>query len=62
MGAINMKKYLLFCGDNYYPNGGWADFKKDFDTLEDALAADRSSDWYQIIDRDTKEVIKYKSN
>lgn len=57
-----MKKYLLFCGDNYYPNGGWADFKKDFDTLEDALAADRSSDWYQIIDRDTKEVIKYKSN
>ena len=34
-----MKPYLLFCGDTYYPLGGWEDFKGSFDTLEDARAA-----------------------
>lgn len=32
-----MKKYLLFAGDNYYPDGGLLDYKGDFDTVEDAI-------------------------
>lgn len=34
-----MKKYLLFYGDDYYPNGGVADFKQDYETLEEAVDA-----------------------
>lgn len=28
-------KYLLFYGYNYYPKGGWKDFKGYFDSLDD---------------------------
>ena len=31
-----MKRYLVFAYDKYYPVGGWDDFKKCFDTLEEA--------------------------
>lgn len=31
-------KYLLFAGSHYYPNGGWEDFKGDFDSVEAAQA------------------------
>ncbi len=34
-----MKRYLAFCGDNYYPCGGMNDFIGDFDTLEQAIQA-----------------------
>lgn len=30
-----MKRYLIFAGQDYYASGGWRDFKKDFDTLEE---------------------------
>ncbi len=32
-----LSRYLLFYGDKYYPSGGMEDFKKDFDTTEDAI-------------------------
>lgn len=32
-----MKAYLVFLGENYYPCGGWEDFRGDFDSLEEAL-------------------------
>lgn len=32
-----MKDYLVFLGDNYYPQGGWGDFKGSFDLLEESL-------------------------
>jgi len=31
-----MKRFLVFAGDAYYPEGGMYDFQHDFDTLEDA--------------------------
>lgn len=31
-----MKRYLLFVGDVYYPNGGMDDFCGGFDSLDDA--------------------------
>ncbi len=48
-----MKRYLLFSGDEYYPLGGWNDFKGSFDTLEEAKEAKEKlsgHDWYQIVD------------
>jgi len=30
------KRFLLFAGQNYYPDGGWHDFVKSFDTYEEA--------------------------
>lgn len=56
-----MKQYLLFAGYEYYPAGGWDDFKGDFDTTVEAIQAlaamEYRGDWWQIIDRDTKEEI-----
>jgi len=31
-----MKRFLVFAGDSYYPEGGMHDFQEDFDTLEEA--------------------------
>ena len=31
-----MKRFLLFAGDVFYPEGGWCDFDDDFDSLEAA--------------------------
>jgi hypothetical protein len=53
-----MKRFLLFKGDNYYPSGGMDDFQGDFDTREEALQAagtwDRSWQWVQIYDCQTR--------
>ena len=34
-----MKRYLLFAGDQYYPSGGWNDFKNSFHSLKEATEA-----------------------
>jgi hypothetical protein len=31
-----MKRFLVFAGYCYYPDGGMDDFQEDFDTLEEA--------------------------
>lgn len=57
-----MKRYLAFSGDNYYPAGGWDDFKGDFDSLTEAFAIAKKDNekygWWHIIDRDTKEEVE----
>ena len=48
-----MKPFYVFCGYNYYPSGGWADFAGSFETLEGAnrwLVNYTSRDWYHIVD------------
>ncbi len=32
-----MKNFLLFYGNEYYPQGGFIDFEKDFDTFLEAV-------------------------
>lgn len=32
-----MCRYMLFAGENFYPKGGWEDFRGLFDTPESAL-------------------------
>jgi hypothetical protein len=53
----DIKRFVLFAGHNYYPNGGWDDFQGSFDTLEDAESFNQtiSSDWWHIIDLTTGE-------
>jgi len=43
--------YLLFAGDNYYPAGGFNDYRGRFETLQDALvaAANARCDWWHIV-------------
>lgn len=46
-----MKRFLVFAGDCYYPEGGMNDFQGDFDTLEEARSFESKikekfeSDW-----------------
>lgn len=54
-----MKRYALFSGDYYYPNGGWDDFKGTFDTINEALAAHTVEEysWFHVVDLTTGEKV-----
>jgi viroplasmin and RNaseH domain-containing protein len=49
-----MNRFLLFAGYDYYPAGGWGDFKGSFDSKEEAeeflSQSEENYDWDQIID------------
>jgi hypothetical protein len=64
-----MKRFLLFAGDQYYPSGGWQDFKKSFDTALEAVRAaagstkevdlkTRSWEWWQVVDLKTGKMVE----
>jgi hypothetical protein len=57
-----VKRYLLFAGDSYYPQGGWDDLQDSFDTSQEAIEAAKIGDsmvvkagydWWHIIDSET---------
>lgn len=56
-----MKRFLVFSGDNYYPQGGFDDFRSDHDTIEEAKQAAESAngDWAQVADTQTGEYSTY---
>ena len=37
LGSKGPRRYLVFCGTFYYPEGGWNDFYKDTDSLDEAI-------------------------
>jgi len=37
LGSKGLRRYLIFCGWFYYPDGGWNDFRKDTDSLDEAI-------------------------
>ena len=47
---IKIKRYILFCYYRFYPYGGWGDFTNSFDTLEEALKAQKTADKWHIVD------------
>lgn len=67
-----MRRYLLFAGWNYYPQGGYKDLQGSFDSLEDArkhrdeyykaegckLDDDNSFVWYHIVDTNIGMVLE----
>jgi hypothetical protein len=59
-----MKRYLLFTFGNYYPCGGFEDYKGMFDTIEDAFSywanlpnIDRDANC-QIVDYNTLKIVQ----
>ncbi len=58
------KRYLLFAGKDYYPNGGAEDFIGIYKTKKDALKAhdpnkyDYDGGWANIFDLKTERIIK----
>lgn len=57
---MKVKRFVLFAGEQYYPSGGWEDYDSSFDTLEEAKtrAQEVTSDWRDIVDLETGEVVK----
>ena len=59
------RRYCVFGGADYYPLGGWHDFRASCDTLQKAVraaeelsAGDAASiDWWQIFDMDQRRVV-----
>lgn len=56
-----MKRYLVFGGTNYYPEGGWDDFFGSADSMLEAVtmvAKEMIGDeWWQIVDTTTGEIV-----
>jgi hypothetical protein len=63
---MNMKKYLLFGGDTYYPSGGWSDLKgtgdEVIDLIEQVAMSQEIFGWWQIVDITTMEIVKAKKS
>lgn len=58
-----LKRFLLFAGSNYYPAGGWQDFRGDFDTVEEAkdyllYNPDTERNWWHVIDATTGAAVE----
>lgn len=49
--------FLLFAGYNYYPSGGWDDFKGSFSSREEAIKYAKGLadyDWVQVVNLQTE--------
>jgi hypothetical protein len=44
------KPFLAFGGDQYYPSGGWDDFKGAFSSEEEAYDRVCSLEWFNVVD------------
>jgi len=44
-----MKRFLLFAGSSYYPDGGWNDFQGSFNTKEEMKIEEK---FYPILERE----------
>ncbi len=55
-----MKRYLLFGGDVYYPNGGWGDYIGSYSSIVEALEkeANLGHDWWHIVDKNTMKIVR----
>lgn len=53
-----VKRYAIFSGDQFYPDGGWSDYRSSHDTLSEARHALAPRDWWQIVDLTTGEIVE----
>ena len=54
-----VKRFVVFTGNLYYPDGGWSDFRSSHDTFEAARdeAESNHSDWWQVVDLTTGIIV-----
>lgn len=56
-----MKRYFLFTGDSFYPDGGMKDFDNDFDDLQSAQdyvhCSHRTFQWHHVVDMTTGKIV-----
>ena len=67
------KRFLVFGGNGYYPDGGWQDFRYSFDDLNHAIEFCKllygtrvyhddgpygKYDWFQIADLEKSKIVK----
>lgn len=58
-----MRRYLVFNSTNYYPAGGWRDFAKSFDALDEAIefaksqVAEEGGNITDVVDAETEKRI-----
>jgi hypothetical protein len=61
-----MKRYLLFYGDTYYPDGGWGDYAGDFDSLAESIkeanASHREWDWAHVVNSSERGIVAYANS
>lgn len=54
-------RYLVFAGEDFYPSGGWSDFRGAFDTLEEAMASaqelKRTVGWVEVVSLEAFQVV-----
>ena len=61
--AKSLKRFAVFSGDQFYPNGGWRDFRSSYATIKAARQAAEGNkslipgDWIQIIDLRTGKFV-----
>lgn len=64
-----MKRYLVFAGLDYYPEGGWSDYEGEADTPQEATALARQCltrrsgqwcDWAHFVDTATGVITEIK--
>jgi endonuclease IV len=62
-----MKRYWLFAGNDFYADGGFADFRGSFDTLEatkeqlvDLSGGRQSLDWYHVFDSQSNKIVDFE--
>lgn len=58
--GCEVKRYLLFAGDQYYPSGGWHDLSGEFDSIEEAeeYVFERGYEWWHVVDREELRIVK----
>lgn len=54
-----MKNYLVFAGRGFYPNGGFQDFKEDFDSVEECKTFIDTLviDWAHVVSLSDKSIV-----
>ena len=55
---MSLKRFAVFSGDWYYPRGGWRDYQGSYETLDGAVEAPISGDWFHVVDLATGQVFR----
>ena len=62
MNGAEVRRFVLFAGDHYYPIGGWEDRKGSFDTADEAKAAYTPCEygWAHVADLQADAIVAHQ--